>query len=290
MNRFNEAIERVASGAEAAGTIRTQAAKLVAHRGFENLIIILILINAAVLELETSPDVVAHFGAALAFANQAILAVFMFEVVVKITAISPSYGKYFKDGWNLFDFSVVALSLIPATGQFAMIARLARLLRVARLMSTIPELRLIVNTLIRSIPSMGHVLMLMSVIFYIYAVLGYHLFHVHNPELWGNLPISLLTLFRVVTLEDWTDVMYNAMEMHSMAWIYFVSFVVMGTFVVINLFIAVVLNNLDEAKAERLAELQAIPSKDEMLQELRDTRAALKRMEEMLGRRLDQRP
>jgi len=284
MNQFNDAIQRVANGTEAAGTIRTKAAKLVANRRFENLIIVLILINAAVLGLETSPNVVAHFGTILGFANQAILAVFMFEVVVKITAIAPSYGKYFKDGWNIFDFSVVALSLIPATGQFAMIARLARLLRVARLMSTIPELRLIVNTLIRSIPSMGHVLMLMSVIFYIYAVLGYHLFHVHNPELLGNLPISLLTLFRLVTLEDWTDVMYNAMAMHPLAWIYFVSFVVMGTFVVINLFIAVVLNNLDEAKAERLAELQAIPSKDEMLQELRDTRAALKRMEDTLGR------
>jgi voltage-gated sodium channel len=282
MNQFHEAVERVASGTENAGIIRVKAAKLVAHHSFEKLIIGLILLNAAVLGLETSPTVVLNFGGLLEFANQAILAVFMFEVVAKITAVAPGYGRYFKDGWNIFDFSVVALSLIPATGQFAMIARLARLLRVARLMSTVPELRLIVTTLVRSIPSMGHVLMLMSVIFYIYAVLGYHLFHAHNPELWGDLGISLLTLFRVVTLEDWTDVMYNAMEMNPMAWTYFVSFVVMGTFVVINLFIAVVLNNLDEAKQEALAELQTAPSKNEILDELRSTQAALKRLEEKL--------
>jgi voltage-gated sodium channel len=129
---------------------------------------------------------------------------------------------------------------------------------------------------------MGNVLMLMSIIFYIYAVAGYHLFHEHDPEHWRNLGISLLTLFRIVTLEDWTDVMYAAMEMHHLSWIYFVSFVVMGTFVIINLFIAVVLNNLEEAKAERLHELQQPVSRDEILRELRDTQKALAKMHEKL--------
>ena len=170
-------------------------------------------------------------------------------------AVAPKVQRYFQNGWNLFDFSIIVFSLLPATGQFAMIARLARLLRVMRLISTVPKLRLIVSTLIRSLPSMGHVILLMSVIFYIYAVSGYHLFHEHDPEHWRNLGISLLTLFRVVTLEDWTDVMYTAMEWHPMAWMYFVSFVVVGTFVVVNLFIAVVLNNLEEAKHEQLEEL-----------------------------------
>ena len=176
----------------------------------------------------------------------------------------------------------MVLSLLPASGEYAMIARLARLLRVARLISTIPELRLIVATLVRSIPSMGHVLMLMGVIFYIYAVAGYHLFHEHDPTHWRNLGISLLTLFRVVTLEDWTDVMYTAMEMHYLSWIYFVSFVVVGTFVVINLFIAVVLNNLEEAKQEQLATIKAPPSKDEILKELRQTQEALSRLQRKL--------
>ena len=129
---------------------------------------------------------------------------------------------------TVFDFLVIVFSLLPATGEYAMIARLARLLRVLRLISTIQELRLIVSTLVRSIPSMGHVMLLMSIIFYIYAITGYQLFHEHDPVHWRNLGISLLSLFRIVTLEDWTDIMYTAMELHPMAWMYFVSFVVLA--------------------------------------------------------------
>ena len=113
-------------------------------------------------------------------------------------------------------------------------------------------------------------------------MVGFHLFHGHDPQHWGTLGLALLTLFRVVTLEDWTDVMYTAMELHPLAWIYFVSFVVLGTFVVINLFIAVVLNNLDEAKQERLAELREPVSRDEIVEELRATQKALARLESRL--------
>ena len=141
---------------------------------------------------------------------------------------------------------------------------------------------LIVATLLRSIPSMGHVLILMSIIFYVYGVAGYHLFHEADPTHWRTLGISLLSLFRIVTLEDWTDIMYAAMAVHSWAWIYFVSFVVMGTFVVINLFIAVVLNNLDEAKAERLREMSQPPTRDEMVEELRTTQQALQKLQSQL--------
>jgi voltage-gated sodium channel len=235
-----------------------------------------------VLGLETSPTIVNQYGDWLEWANMAILMVFVIEAVLKIIAVAPKLRLYFGSGWNLFDFSVVVVSLIPATGEFAMIARLARLLRVARLISTIPELRLIVSTLVRSIPSMGHVLLLMSIIFYIYAVAGYHLFHEHDPTHWSSLGLSLLTLFRVVTLEDWTDVMYKAMDLHPWMWMYFVSFVIIGTFVVINLFIAVVLNNLEEAKQERLEALQKPPTRDEILKELRDTQQALKKLQARL--------
>jgi voltage-gated sodium channel len=257
---------------------------LVEKPAFEYFIIGLILLNAVILGLETSPSIVAEYDDWLRFGNNFILGVFMLEAALKIIAVAPRLKLYFGNGWNLFDFSIVVLSLLPASGEYAMIARLARLLRVARLISTIPELRLIVATLVRSIPSMGHVLMLMVVIFYIYAVAGYHLFHEHDPTHWRNLGISLLTLFRVVTLEDWTDVMYTAMEMHYLSWIYFVSFVVVGTFVVINLFIAVVLNNLEEAKQEQLATIQAPPSKGEILKELRQTQEALIRLQQKLDR------
>ena len=260
------------------------AHRLVSTPWFEKSIIALIIVNGIILGMETSPDLVAEYGDLFYFANHFILGVFILEAALKMMAVAPQVSRYFKDGWNIFDFSVIVFSLIPATGEFAMIARLARLLRVVRLISTIPELRLIVSTLVRSIPSMIHVMTLMGVIFYIYAITGYQLFHEHDPTHWRSLGISLLTLFRVVTLEDWTDVMYKAMELHSFAWMYFVSFVVLGTFVVVNLFIAVVINNLDEAKAERLAALQGPVTQKEILKDLRETQKALNRLEARLDR------
>lgn len=260
------------------------AQRIVKAHSFEYFVIALIVGNGVLLGLETSPSFVQRYDGWLYLGNQVILGVFILEAMLKMLAVAPRVGQYFRDGWNCFDFSVIAFSLIPATGEYAMIARLARLLRVVRLISTIPELRLIVSTLVRSIPSMAHVMMLMGIIFYIYAIMGYQLFHEHDPVHWRSLGIALLSLFRVVTLEDWTDIMYIAMEMNPFAWIYFVSFVVLGTFVVINLFIAVVLNNLDEAKAERLRELQAPVTQDEILRDLRATQAALKRLEERLAR------
>ena len=246
--------------------------KIVSAAWFERAIIGFILINGVILGMETSPALVNQYGALMHLGNHLILGIFILEAMLKMLAVAPQVQRYFQDGWNVFDFSVIVFSLIPATGDFAMIARLARLLRVVRLISTIPELRLIVSTLVRSIPSM------------IYAIMGYQLFHEHDPTHWRSLGISLLTLFRVVTLEDWTDVMYTAMEFHYLSWLYFVSFVILGTFVVINLFIAVVINNLDEAKAERLAELQGPVTQKEILKDLRETQKALKRLEARLER------
>ena len=253
--------------------------RVVNHKLFDKVIIALIIINGVILGLETSTVLMEGYAHWFKLISDIILLAFVIEAIMKITAVAPRFKLYFGDAWNAFDFTVVLLSLIPSTGEFAMIARLARLLRVMRLISTIPSLRLIVETLVRSLPGMMHVIMLMGVIFYVYAIAGYHLFHQHDPQLWGTLGTSLLTLFRVVTLEDWTDVMYTAMEMHSMAWIFFVSFVVVGTFVVINLFIAVVLNNLEEAKQEKLEEIRQPMTKDELLKELKATQDALRRLQ-----------
>lgn len=260
------------------------AQRVTNHAYFDFFIIALILINAIILGLETSTYMMAEFGVVLVFLSDVILALFIFEALLKMIAVWPRLSMYFKNGWNLFDFSIIVLSLIPATGEMAMVARLARLLRVLRLVSTIPELRLIVTTLIRSLPGMGHVVLLMSLIFYMYAVSGFHLFAEHDPQHWGSLGISLLTLFRVVTLEDWTDLMYTAMEMSGYSWIFFVSFVVMGTFVMINLFIAVVLNSLDDAKQEQLKALQGAVGKEEILDELKTTQQALQRLQEKMER------
>ncbi|MBL1432128.1 MAG: ion transporter [Gammaproteobacteria bacterium] len=262
--------------------MRQWAKRVADSSGFEYFIVALILINAVILGLETSTSITASYESILVWGNRLILAVFVVEAIIKIVAVAPRFQLYFGNGWNLFDFSVIVLSLVPATGQFAMIARLARLLRVFRLITVIPELRLIVATLIKSIPSMGNIMLLISVIFYMYAVAGFHFFHEHDPTHWESLPISLLTLFRVLTLEDWTDVMYTAMEMNPYSWIYFVTFVIICTFVVINLFIAVVLNNLDEAKNERLLQMIAPVSKEELIKELRATQETLTRLSKSL--------
>ena len=174
------------------------AQRLVSAPSFEYVIVALIIGNGALLGMETSPALVRRFGEWMHLGNQLVLAVFILEALLKMMAVAPQINRYFRDGWNVFDFLVIVFSLLPATGEYAMIARLARLLRVLRLISTIQELRLIVSTLVRSIPSMGHVMLLMSIIFYIYAITGYQLFHEHDPVHWRNLGISLLSLFRIV--------------------------------------------------------------------------------------------
>ena len=258
--------------------------RLVETRSFEYGIIAVIIANSILLGLETFPALAQDYGEWMRLGNWVALGIFIVEAALKMIALAPRADRYFRDGWNVFDFLIIVLALIPATGQFAMIARLARLLRVLRLISAIRDLRLIISALVRSIPSVVHVMMLMSIIVYIYAIMGYHLFHEHDPVNWGSLGISLLTLFNIITLEGWVEVMRKAMELNSLFWIYFVSFITVGTFVVINLFIAIIINNLDEAKLERLRELERPVSQEELLREIRAARDSLHRLEERLNR------
>ncbi len=266
------------------GPLAGRARRVVGAGWFRHGVTAVIVANAVVIGLDTSVALATRFGGAFALASQAFLAIFVVEALIKMTAVWPRLRDYFADGWNLFDFTVIAVSLLPATGELATLARLARLFRVLRLVSALPELRLIVATLIRSVPGMFNVLALMSIVFYVYGVAGYHLFRDIDPTHWRTLGISLLSLFRIVTLEDWTDIMYAALEHHWWAWAYFVSFVVVGTFVVINLFIAVVINSLDEAKQDRLRGLAAPPTHKELMAELSRTRDTLARLQERLER------
>jgi voltage-gated sodium channel len=264
-----------------------KCARIAAAPLFNQIIIGLILLNGVVVGLETSRWMVERAADLLQGINQFILAAFVVEALIKIVAHGNRPWRYFASGWNCFDFSIIVLSLIPAAGPLATLARLVRVLRVLRLVSAFPELRLLVDTLLRSLPSMFHIALLMSIIFYIYAVAGYFLFHEIDPTHWRSLPIALLSLFRIVTFEDWTDIMYTAMEVMPWAWVYFVSFVVMGAFVMINLFIGVVLNNLQEAKLRRLDELCLPPSQTEILRELRATQESLARLQRRMERRME---
>lgn len=250
---------------------------------FDRLIISLIVFNGVLVGLETSSAIVDRFGPAIAWLHHLVLAVFVLEVAIKIMAVVPRLGRYFGDGWNLFDFTVVMLSLIPFTGELSMLARLVRLLRVLRLVSALPKLRLVVATLLHALPGMGHVLMLVALLFYVYGIAGWHLFHQHDPDRWGTLGMAMLTLFQIATLESWTSVMRDAMVALPYSWIFFVSFVVFGTFVVINLFVAVVINSLEEVKSTTADGQRPPATQDEILEELRTLRSAMARLEARLS-------
>ena len=258
------------------------AQRITNARAFEFGIIVIIILNALLLGLGTSPAIEEQYGDWIQVLYEVALAIFVLEALLKMVASSPRVVGYFRDGWNVFDFLVVALALIPVTGQFATIARLVRLLRVMRLVSTIKDLRMIVTALVNSIPSVGHVIMLMGIIVYIYAIIGYHLFSEHDPEHWQNVGIAVLTLFNIITFDGWTDVMFTAMDLNPLAWVYFVSFVVVGTFVVINLFIAILIDKIGDAKLERILDQENPVSREELLQELRATKETLQKLEERI--------
>jgi voltage-gated sodium channel len=249
--------------------------RFVDSNAFQNSILAVITVAAVLVGLETSRDLVARYGDILHAFDAVILWTFAAEAALKILRHGRRWYLYFADPWNLFDFAIVVICFLPIGGQYAAVLRLARVLRALRLITAIPKLQLLVGSLLKSIPSLAYVGLLLTVLFYIYAVVGVFLFRGNDPVHFDNLSTALLTLFRVVTLEDWTDVMYIQMygsaaypgyadfamadrvEM-SMARpllgsAYFVSFVLLGTMIMLNLFIGVIINSMEEAQAEREA-------------------------------------
>ena len=231
--------------------IRTHCERLVATRLFGRAVLTLILFNAALVGIETSPDVVARHGAQLSLLNNAILGLFLAELAVRWLARPSGGSRFLLDPWNAFDVTVIGLSLVPGIGAFATVARLARVLRTLRLLSVSPQLRLIVATMMKSIPSLGHVGLLLGLLLYVYGVVGVNLFGASDPRHWGSLGVAMLTLFQILTLEGWVDIQNASLAVSPWAWVFYVSFVLIAVFVVVNLFIAVVLNNLERARQEK---------------------------------------
>jgi len=238
-----------------------------------------IVLTAVVAGLETSATLTARYGALLDWLDLVVQTVFVLEITIRLLAHWPRLFAFFRDGWNVFDFAVVVASLLPQAGSFAMVARLARLMRVTRLVSLFPELRLIVGTMLRSIPSMGHVIMLLGLLLYVYGILGFHLFHEQDPDHWGTLGAALLTLFQMLTLEGWVEIQDSVLSAYPWAWLYFGSFVLVAVFVVVNLFIAVVINNLETVKVEQQADTDRRSPHHALLQAIDDVRARLEDME-----------
>jgi voltage-gated sodium channel len=224
--------------------------RIAADPRFQRGVLGLILLNAAVMGLETWAVLVARWGQIFGSINTVVQVLFVVELLIRVLAHGKRPLQFFASGWNVFDFGVVALSLLPAAGPMANIARLARVLRVGRLISGVPELRLIIETMLRSIPSMAHIVLLVGLLIYIYGVIGHQMFSSVDPEHWGNLGRAAQTLFVVITLEGWVELLAASAEATPWALPYYVSFIVVAVFVVINLFIAVVLNNLEKVRSE----------------------------------------
>jgi voltage-gated sodium channel len=249
---------------------------------FQQFILVVILVGAVVIGVETSATLTARFGGVIAALEMLIQAVFVTEIAIRVLAHWPRPAAFFRDGWNTFDFVVVTASLLPQGGPFAMVARLARLLRVTRLVSAFPELRLIIGTMVRSIPSMGHVIVLLTLLLYVYAVLGFHFFRQADPVHWGSLGAALLTLFQVLTLEGWVEVQAEVLDAQPWAWVYFSSFVFVAVFVVVNLFIAVVINNLESVKHEQQVDADRASAHHGLLEAIETMRHHLEELEERL--------
>jgi voltage-gated sodium channel len=236
---------------------------------FQNFITFVILSAGVLVGIETFPGMVERHGDTLHLLDKLVLGIFVAEIAIKMVAHSPRPWRFFRDPWNVFDFVIVAAALMPFTGEYATVLRLLRLLRVLRLVRALPKLQLLVGALLKSIPSMAYVSVLLGMLFYIYAVAGVFLWSENDPIHFENLQTSVLSLFRVATLEDWTDIMYinmygcdqygygdmlercttpSAAPIVSAA--YFVSFVLFGTMVILNLFIGVILNGMNEAQLE----------------------------------------
>ncbi len=258
------------------------ARRVAESRHFQNFVLGVILLTAVLVGLETSATLTARSGALFDALDVVVQTVFVLEIGIRVLAGWPRPLSFFRDGWNVFDFVVVVASLLPQAGTFAMVARLARLLRVTRLVSVFPELRLIVSTMLRSIPSLGHVILLLSLLLYVYGILGFYLFGEQDPDHWGTLGAALLTLFQMLTLEGWVEIQDKALEAYPQAWLFFGSFVLLAVFVVVNLFIAVVINNLDAAKLEQQADADRGTPHHALLQTIEDVRRRLDDLERQL--------
>ena len=257
------------------------ARRIADSRTFQFFIVGVIVVNALLVGLETSPAVVGSNQALFDLLNQAIISIFVIELAIRLVSYFPRPQRFFGDGWNVFDFVIVAVSLLPAGGSFATVARLARLLRVLRIVSVFPELRLIVGTMLKSLSSMGSVIVLLALVVYVYAVLGYHLFGAVDPAHWGDLGLAVRTLFEVLTLEGWLELQAAVLPAVPGAYLFFGSYVLLAVFIVVNLFIAVVLNNLENVKAEHAAE--ALEGDDaELLRRVEDLRLHLGDLEALL--------
>jgi voltage-gated sodium channel len=217
----------------------------------QRLIIGLIVINAATLGLETSDAVMAQVGGALLLFDQLVLVVFVLEIATKLFAFG---GRFFRNPWNLFDFIIVGIALVPASGPLTVL-RALRVLRVLRLVSTVPRLRFVVEALLQAVPGIASIAGLMLLLFYVFAVMATNLYGPRFPDWFGSIGASMYTLFQIMTLESWSmGIVRPVMAAYPLAWLFFIPFILIATFTILNLFIGIIVDTMQtmhEAEHER---------------------------------------
>lgn len=229
--------------------LRQRVAGFVEHQKFTGFITALILFNALTLGLATSDVLEARYGDLLGVVDHVIIWIFVVELTLKLFAWR---GSFFRSGWNNFDFIIVAISLFPASGPFA-VMRTLRVFRVLRLISVVPRMRRVVDALLSAIPGMASVLAVLLVIFYVSAVLAAELFSAPELDLFfGTISRSMYTLFQILTLEDWAEIARETMGYYPWAWVYFVTFIVITSFAVLNLFIGIIVDAMNLVHEEDL--------------------------------------
>lgn len=225
--------------------LRGKVADFVESSKFVNAIAALIILNAILLGLETDRTIYAAYGDMMRLVDGLILVVFVIEITLKLYAYRLSF---FRSGWNIFDFSIVAIALMPAAGSLS-ILRAMRIFRMLRLLSIVPSMRRVINALLNAVPGMVSILGIMVIIFYIAAVMATRVFGSSSDplmqDLFGSMGNSMYTLFQVMTLEDWPDVAKPTIALFPWAWLYFVTFIVVTSFAVLNLFVGIIVDAMD---------------------------------------------
>jgi len=240
------------------------------NKFFEIFVISIIIFSALVIGAKTY-DIPEKVLSLIHILDWLITFIFLTEIIIRFLG-EENKKDFFKQGWNIFDALIVIVSLIPVEdSQLAIIGRLIRIFRVLRMVSIIPELRMLLNSLLIALPQLGYIVALMFIIFYIYAAIGSTFFAVINPELWDDIAISMLTLFRIMTFEDWTDIQYETMEVYPLSWIYYISFIFFTAFAFLNMVIGVVVNVLNEEHEKVIQKDKPVePTNTELQQEIRE--------------------
>jgi voltage-gated sodium channel len=233
-----------------ASGLRSKVTTLVEKQWFGRFILTLILINAVLLGMETSASLMAQYGPILLALDKLLLGVFVVEILLRIFAYR---GAFFKDPWSLFDLAVVAIALIPASGPLSVLRSL-RVLRVLRVLSMVPSMKRVVSALLGSLPGLASIAMVLLLIYYVFAVIATKIFGSAFPEWFGNIGASFFTLFQVMTLESWSmGISRPVMEVYPYAWVFFVPFILVATFTMLNLFIAIIVNTMQTFTEEEHA-------------------------------------